>query len=395
MPDVSFGGLLVVLLVAFLAPLLLAVAPALKLPEPVLLIVAGIVLGPSVLDLVSADVLINVLSLIGLAFLLFLSGAEIDLSQLRGTRGWAVARAFLFSAVLASAVGAALNVIGLIRAPALVAIILLSTTLGVLVPVLKASGTIATEAGQLVIAGASAADFGAVILLSLLFSQESVSTGARVVLLVVFLVLALVGGAALLRFERSKRVESIFTMLQDTTAQIRVRFAMVLLIALVALAEKLGLEVILGAFVAGAVLRVIDKEHLVAHPHFQLKLEALGFGLFIPIFFVSSGINLDIRSLTESGSALALVPIFVGCLLLVRGLPVILYRPLIHGRELWAAAFLQATSLPFILAATQIGLALGILKESTAAALVAAGVVSVLIFPLVGVTLLRGSQSRG
>jgi Kef-type K+ transport system membrane component KefB len=282
----------------------------------------------------------------------------------------------------------------LVHAPALIAIILLSTSLGVVLPVLKGSDAIDSEVGQLVIAGASAADFVTVILLSLLFSQESSGTASRVTLLAIFFVLAAVGGVAILRFERSMRVEKIFSTLQDTTAQLRVRFAMVLLIALVALAEKLGLEVILGAFVAGAVLRVVDKEHLVAHPHFQLKLEALGFGLFIPIFFVSSGINLDIRSLVESSSALALVPIFVMCLLLVRGVPVLLYRPLLRGKELVAAAFLQATSLPFILAATQIGVTIGALKASTAAALVAAGVVSVLVFPLVAVTLLQDPGTK-
>lgn len=260
-------------------------------------------------------------------------------------------------------------------------------------PVLKASGKIDGEAGQLIIAGASAADFGTVILLSLLFSQESISTGARVALLSIFIALAFVGGVGMMRFEQSKRIDKIFTALQDTTAQIRVRFAMVLLVALVALAERLGLEVILGAFVAGALMRAFDREHLLTHPHFQLKLEAIGYGLFIPIFFVSSGITLDVRALTESASALALVPIFVGALLLVRGIPVVAYRNLIHGRELMAAAFLQATSLPFILAATQIGLALSVLKESTAAALVAAGVVSVLVFPLIGVSFLRSSAA--
>jgi Kef-type K+ transport system membrane component KefB len=262
MPDVSFSGLLVVLLVAFLTPLLLAVFPSLRLSEPVVLIVAGIVLGPSALEVVSSDIIVNVLALIGLAFLLFLAGAEIDLSQLMGARGRAIAGGFLLSAVLAFGVGQVLDTIGLVRAPALIAITLLSTALGVLVPVLKSSGIIDSEAGQLIIAGASAADFGTVILLSLLFSQESIGTGARVALLVVFLAAALVGGFAMMRFERSRRIDKIFTALQDTTAQIRVRFAMVLLIALVALAEELGLEVILGAFVAGALMRALDREHL-------------------------------------------------------------------------------------------------------------------------------------
>ena len=185
------------------------------------------------------------------------------------------------------------------------------------------------------------------------------------------------------------RIRADLRRLQDTTAQIRVRGAFVLLVGLCAIAQHLGLEVILGAFVAGAVLTIVDTDRQMTHPQFRLKLESAGFGIFIPVFFVASGVRFDLDALTSSASTLARVPLFLAILLLVRGLPALLYRSTIGGRTTLVAALLQATSLPFIVAATQIGLELGKLNEATAAALVGAGILSVLLFPLLAVVLLR------
>jgi Kef-type K+ transport system membrane component KefB len=177
--------------------------------------------------------------------------------------------------------------------------------------------------------------------------------------------------------------------LQDTTAQIRVRGAIVVLVAFGAAAEKLGLEVILGAFAAGAILTLVDRDRFMTHPLFRLKLEAIGFGLFIPVFFVASGVRFNLDALLSSGDALVKVPVFLVALLLIRGLPALAYRRLIGGRRTAVAALFQATSLPFIVAATAIGQELGMIGSAEAAALVAAGLLSLLIFPLAGLTLLR------
>ena len=193
------------------------------------------------------------------------------------------------------------------------------------------------------------------------------------VVLVVLVVVA-VGSA------RSMRLSDVLVRLQDTTAEIRVRAAMVLLLLFVVLAERLGLESILGAFVAGAAVGLVDRD-AVSHPHFRLKLEAIGFGFLVPVFFVASGLRLDVSGLVASGSALARVPVFVALLLLVRGLPAALYLSTLGARRTAAAALLQATSLPFIVTATQIGVVTGRLDEVTAAALVCAGLFSVLLFP--------------
>jgi Kef-type K+ transport system membrane component KefB len=256
--------------------------------------------------------------------------------------------------------------------------------------VLKDAGEISSGFGQLVIAGSTIADFGAVILLSLLFSMESSGTGAKLILLGLFVLVIAAAGFAVAGAGRSKRVMGALNRLQDTTAQIRVRGAMVLLLAFVAMAERFGLETILGAFMAGAVLALVDRDRTMTHPNFRLKLEAMGFGLFIPVFFVASGLSFDLSALFSSASTVARIPIFLLALLVVRGLPAVLYRGIEpNRRRLIAAGLLQATSLPFIVAATQIGVALGKLSAATAAAMVAAGLLSVVIFPVAALSLLR------
>ncbi|MDP9295673.1 MAG: cation:proton antiporter, partial [Actinomycetota bacterium] len=254
MPDVSFGGPVVVAAVAFAAPLLLGLFPKLRLPSAVLELVAGIVIGPAVLGWVKPDLPIQVLALVGLAFLLFLAGLEIDLGALRGRLLRLAGGGFLASLALAVAIGFGLKAAGLVESPMLVAIILSATALGVVIPLLKDAGESASEFGQLVIVAASIADFGAVILLTLFFSKEATSGSVRLLFLGGFALLVVLAAVALARAGRSMRLSDALLRLQDTTAQIRVRGAVALLIGSVALAERFGLETILGAFLAGAIL---------------------------------------------------------------------------------------------------------------------------------------------
>jgi len=392
MPNVSFSGLLIVAVVAFAAPLLLGLTPARRLPAIVLEIVAGIIIGPSVLGWVKVDLPISILSVLGLAFLLFLAGLEVELERLRGRLLAFVGSAFLLSFGLALLVGYGLYLAGQVVSPLLIAIILVATGLGIVIPVLKDAGESASNFGQLVIAGAMFAEFGSIILLTLFFSREATSTATKLVLLGGFALLAAGFAFVILRLERSKRIAAVLLRLQDTTAQIRVRGAFMLLVAFVALASVLGLETILGAFVAGVILRLIDGDQMMTHPQFRLKLEAIGFGVFIPVFFVSSGIQFDLAALFSSPSTLLRVPVFLVALLFVRGVPALLYRPLVGSRRSVIAGLLQATSLSFIVAASQIGLELGLITKATGAALIAAGLLSVLIFPLLALTILRRSE---
>jgi len=389
MPDVSFSSLAIVVAVAFSVPLFLGLAPALRLPAVVLEILLGIALGPSGLRWATPDLPVQVLALIGVAFNLLLAGLDIDVDRLKGRLLEVAVLNFLLSFALALLFVYGLKTAGLVAAPLLIAIILSATSLGIIAPILKDAGQSASASGQLVLASASIADFGTIILLSLFFSREATTIGAKLVLVGTFVLLTLAAGLAIVRAERSMRFSALLQRLQDTTAQIRVRGAFLLLIAFVAMARRLGLEVVFGAFTAGAILRLVDRDEMLTHPNFRLKLEAAGFGFFIPVFFVASGITFNLRALFASASTLALIPLFLAALLLVRGLPALAYRPVIGGRRAVVAALLQATSLPFIVVASQIGLDLGLLRPATGAALVAAGLLSVLLFPMGALVLLR------
>jgi Kef-type K+ transport system membrane component KefB len=287
----------------------------------------------------------------------------------------------VISIVLGWVAGAVLDAFGWIDDPLLLAVTLSATSLGLVVPVLKDAGALEGRLGQTVVAAASVADFAAVLLLSLLFSGEDTDTGAKVALLVAFVVLVVVVAFVVGLSGRSMRLGDVLVRLQDTTAEIRVRAAMLLLLAFVVLAERFGLESILGAFMAGAVVALLDKG-ATTHPQFRTKLDAVGYGFVVPVFFVASGLRLDVEGLVGSPEALARVPVLLAVLLLVRGAPALLLLRTFGGRRTAAAALLQATSLPFIVTATQIGVATGRLDAVTAAGLVCAGLVSVLVFPV-------------
>jgi Kef-type K+ transport system membrane component KefB len=387
MPDTSFTGLLVVSLIALAAPLLVA-ALHLRVPSPVVEIVAGIIVGRSVLQWVDIDTPISVLSVLGVAFLLFLAGLEIDLHQLKGRVLRIVAAGYLLTLVLGVAIGIGAHAAGLVKNPFLLAVALSATSLGLVVPVLKDAGETETPIGRYTIIGATVADFAAVVLLSLAFSGSEGGPGSKIFTIATFIVVVLVVAFALGRAERISALSSLLTRLQDTTAEIRVRVAVALLIAFVALAERVGLELILGAFIAGAVLNFVDTDAM-SHPNFRLKLEAIGYGFLIPVFFVSSGIALDLREVFSSASGILRIPVFLVALLVARGAPAFLYRGDLGGRGAVAVGLLQATSLPFLVTAATIGISIGAISEVTGAALVCAGLLSVVIFPAVALGILR------
>jgi len=388
-----FGDLLIVVAVAFAAPFVLGLFPSVRLPSVVLEIMAGIVVGPSLLGIVEVDEAIEVIALIGLAFVLFLAGLEIEFEKLRGQVLRLTALGFALSFGIAVVVGFGLKAAGLVETPLLVAIILCATSLGVIVPVLKDAGEISSTFGQLIVSAASIADFGAIILLTLFFSGEG-GAGSTLLLLGALAVLALVVFLVVRGAEHSMRIRADLLRLQDTTAQIRVRAALVLFIGFAAVAEELGLEVILGAFIGGAVISLLDRDQVMTHPDFRRKLEAMGFGFFIPVFFVTSGVRLDLDALTQDASNLAMVPVFLAALLVVRGLPALVYRGAIGSRRTVVAGVLQATSLPFIVVATQIGVEIGALGPATAAALVAAGLLSLTVMPEAAKAVLAGGRPR-
>jgi Kef-type K+ transport system membrane component KefB len=389
MTPVSLSSLFIVAVVAFVAPLALGFAPRLRIPAAVLEIVAGIVIGPSVLGWVRLDMPIALLSTLGLAFLLFLAGLEIDIERLRGQALRVATIGLAISFALALAVGFLAFLAGLVKAPLFLAIVLLATSLGLIVPILEDAQETKTKLGQLVLASASMADFASVLLLSLFFSRDVGSPLAKLGLLATFAVTVVLIAVTIARAERFSVISAVLNRLQDTTAQIRVRGAVMLLIGLVAIAARFGVELILAAFMAGAMLSLVDRERDMSHPLFLTKLQAIGYGFLIPVFFVASGIQFDLHSLLAAPADLLKIPVFIVAILVVRAVPAALYVRSLGPRRAIAAGLFQATSLPFIVAGTEIGLALGVIQHSTAAALVAAGLVSVVAFPAAGLALLE------
>jgi Kef-type K+ transport system membrane component KefB len=371
------------------APLLVDLLPLPKVPPIVSEIVAGILIGPVVLDLVDDTAPLAVFSSIGLVFLFFLAGLEIAFDARDDRHLALVGLAFLISLGLALVVALLFDAIELVGAPLLVAIILAATSFGIVVAVLKDAGQTGTPFGQLVIAGASIADFATVILLSLFFSSSGASFETTLVLLLLFLGVVAVVGLVLAGARGSEQLKATVARLHRTSAQISVRIAFLLLVLLVYMSEEFGLEVVLGAFLAGAMVSLLDREKVVRDTGLTEKLEGIGFGVFIPIFFVASGVSLDLDALFSSFDTIVLVPLTVIALLVVRGVPALIYGRFVPRRQALSAGLLQATSLSFVVAATQIGVEIGELEPAAAAGLVTGGVISVLIFPALALRLLR------
>jgi Kef-type K+ transport system membrane component KefB len=371
------------------APLLVDLLPLPKVPPIVSEIVAGILIGPVVLDLVDDTAPLAVFSSIGLVFLFFLAGLEIAFDARDDRHLALVGLAFGVSLGLALVVALLFDAVELVGAPLLVAIILAATSFGIVVAVLKDAGQTGTPFGQLVIAGASIADFSTVILLSLFFSSSGASFETTLVLLLLFLGVVAVVGLVLAGARGSKQLKATVARLHRTSAQISVRIAFLLLVLLVYMSEEFGLEVVLGAFLAGAMVSLLDREKAVRDTGLTEKLEGIGFGVFIPIFFVASGVSLDLDSMVSSFDTIVLVPLTVIALLVVRGVPALIYGRFVPRRQALSAGLLQATSLSFVVAATQIGVEIGELEPAAAAGLVTGGVISVLIFPVLALRLLR------
>jgi Kef-type K+ transport system membrane component KefB len=387
---ISFSSLLIVGAVAVAVPLFLGLVPAVKVPAVVLEILGGILVGPTVLGWVHLDVAVRVIADLGLGFLLFMAGFEIDLRRFDRRILILVSRAFVLSLVLALLVAYGLQLGGQVRDGLLVGITLVATSLGVLVPILHDAGETETSFGRMIMAAGSLAELAPLVLLSVFFSASSKNPAAELGLLAGFVGLT----AAIVVVTQRVRVwgplREVVHRLENTSSQLRVRLAITFALAFSAVAEHFGLATILGAFLAGVIVRRTD-EAPASQEEFQAKLEAIGFGFLIPVFFVSTGVGLDITALFHSTRAIILVPVFLIALLLVRGLPALLYVRVVGRTRAVAAGFMQATSLTFIVVATVIGVQTGHQRTSTAAALVVAGLLSVVIYPPVALRMLKGA----
>jgi Kef-type K+ transport system membrane component KefB len=377
----ELNSLLVIAAIAAATPLLVGL---LRLPvaEVVLMLAFGVIFGPEVLGWIELDAAIDLLAELGLAFLFFAAGLELEKRAVEGRSGKLALTGWLVSAALALVAAGILQRLGVIDDFLGVAICLTSTALGTLLPILSDKGLLKTPFGNYFMGAGAIGEFGPVLAISLLLSTKSFWLALLSVALFAAVAFVFAKAPTLLR---TNRVMAVIERGQETSAQTAVRLTALLLVALLAIAEDFGLDVVLGAFIAGIITKqlVPTSEQSVL----QTKVEGIAFGIFIPIFFIVSGARLDISSILANPSLLF---VFLVLLLVIRGIPqFILYRRAIpHAKERAGYSLYVATALPIIVAVTSVELASGFMDPSVAAALVGAGALSVLVFPLVAQRLL-------
>ncbi len=378
----SLRSLILVPAVAVAAPLLVdAVRRWASIPLVVFEIGLGILLGPSVAGWIDEGEFIGALAQFGLAMLFFLAGKEIDFARIRGRPLRRSALGWLIS--LGIGIGLGALIAPTLAAGVLVGICLTTTSLGTILPVLRDAGQLATPFGESVMAIGAVGEFGPLIAVTLFLSGRS--PGRAGVVLAVFALLIAIGLVLAIAVEH-RWINRLSEATLHTSGQFAVRLVILLLACLVGLATVFGLDILLGAFAAGVLVSLLlSGTKPPTAQAIDAKLDALGFGFLVPIFFVNTGVAFDLRALTDEPSTLLLVPAFAALLLLTRGIPATLAAPAGATRkDKVAAALFGATGLPLIVAVTAIGVDHGELKSGTAAALIAAGMVTVLIYPLVG-----------
>jgi Kef-type K+ transport system membrane component KefB len=380
---------LLVLLAAAVAPFVAAGAnrlhPQLIVPIVVVELMLGAIIGPDILGAAEMNEVLSFLGELGLGFLFFFAGYEIDVSRIRGVPLRLAAIGWVISCALAYAIAGALMAAGVVLSGLLVGSAMSTTALGTILPVLRDAGQIDTRLGRFMLGTGAVGEFGPVLIVTVLLGSQS-DPSTQILLLAIFVVLAVL--AALVSMRAVGRGWEFIERNMETSGQVPVRLTVLLLFGLVVIASDLGLDVILGAFAAGAILRLLLQGR--EAEQFESKLDAVGFGLLIPIFFVTSGIKLDLEALVSSARAMIELPVFLVLFLLVRGLPaMLLYRNVLPIAERKALALLSATQLPLVVAITTIGVDAGHMRPSTAAALVGAGALSVLIYPSLALTFVR------
>ena len=372
--------LLVAAAVAALAPVLVALLPGPRIPQVVVLLAGGVLIGPQVLgwaDRPAIDLLANV----GLGFLFLMAGYELDLHLFRERPGRLAIAAWLVTVALAAATVGVLAALGFVRAFVPVALGLTTTALGTLLPILRDNDMLGGRFGRYLLAAGAVGELFPVFAIALFLgaSNKFVALGSLVAVGILAVVLSLAP-----RLVRGNRLERILQEGEGSTAQTTIRWTVVLLLLLLLIAEEFGLDVVLGAFLAGIVLRRWAPGDVHS---LEEKLDAIGYGFFIPLFFVASGMSLDIRSIAEA--PLRLLVFFV-LLLAVRGVPALfLYRDALPPVRRVQLMFLTATALPLLVALAEIGLRNGTMLPENAAALVGAGALSVLVFPMAAVLIER------
>jgi Kef-type K+ transport system membrane component KefB len=376
-----------IVVVAAVAAITVAAVPKRFAPPVVVLeLVLGIAIGPEVLGLAETDDFVEFFANLGLGMLFFFAGYEIDFERIKGRPMKLAAVGWLLSVALAYGIGGALAAAGIVVSYLYTGSAMATTAIGTLIPILRDNGELKTRFGTYLLAAGGAAEFGPILLVTLVLSTTNPLHEA--VILLGFVALAL--GLALLSVRYAWRGWPALERTFEASSQLAVRVTVVLIFGLVLLAGELGLDILLGGFVAGMITRLALKGQELAV--FESKLTAVGFGFFVPFFFITSGIEFDLDALASAG-ALAKLLLFFVLFLVVRGAPaLLLYRDVFAARDRAALAFYSATELPLVVAITTIATEQGHMRTSTAAGLVGAAMLSTLIYPFVAMALRKSSQ---
>jgi Kef-type K+ transport system membrane component KefB len=390
--DFNLSTLLIVALIAVAAPLIAELPIGLRLPIVVLEIALGSAVGPHGLGLARAEGVLGFLGILGMTFLFFLAGLEIDFERIRG-RPLALAGAgWLLSLALAAGTVALLNAMQFVRAPIMVTIALTTTAIGTLLPILRDAGELETPFGSFVLAAGAVGELGPILAISLVLTHDT-SRWTQTGFMLGFVMIASTAVLVALRVHPPAAV-ALFARTMHASSQLPVRICIMLLVGLVTLADTFGLDMILGAFAAGLIVGLANRVGPDTGPTLHHKLDAIGFGFLIPIFFVTSGIGFDVASLVASPAAMLRVPVFLLLFLLIRGAPVLLYARALGRADLLPLALYSATALPLVVAITELGVSTGRMRKDNAAALVGAAMLSVLIFPLAAMALRARAGAR-
>jgi Kef-type K+ transport system membrane component KefB len=394
MIGVDEGSFLLISSSAAVAAILVAVLPR-RLAPPVVVVelLFGIVIGPQVLDIAHLDDFTRFFSNLGLGMLFFFAGYELDFDRIKGRPLQLGVIGWVLSVTLAYGIGGLLTAVGLVISFLYTGSAMATTAIGTLIPILRDAGELRTRFGTYLLGAGGVGEFGPILLVTLVLAPGQ--PVHEILLLVAFVGLSVLLAIASVR--ASWRGWPVLERTLEASSQLAVRLAVVLVFALVALADSLGLDVLLGGFAGGMITRAALRGHEVSV--FDSKLTAVGFGFLVPFFFVTSGMGFDLDALTASAGAILKLPLFFLLFLAVRGTPaMLLYRRVFALTERIALALFCATQLPLVVAITTIAVDEGHMRSSTAAALVGAAILSTLVYPLMAIALKRrvpGTAVRG
>ncbi len=388
MIDVDTASFFAIVVVAAVAAISVAVVPKRFAPPVVVVeLLLGIVIGPHVLGLAHSDRFIEFFSNLGLGMLFFFAGYEIDFHRIKGKPMKLGAWGWLLSVALAYGLGGLLAAAGVVVSFLYTGSAMATTAIGTLIPILRDNDELKTRFGTYLLAAGGAGEFGPILLVTLVLSTENPLHESVILLAFVGLALFLALSSMRWAWRGWPLLERTF----EASSQLAVRLTVVLVFGLVFLASKLGLDLLLGGFVAGMIVRLALQGHELQI--FESKLTAVGFGFFVPFFFVVSGIEFDLAALGSAG-AIAKLAMFFALFLVVRGTPaLLLYRGVLGARDRAALAFYSATELPLVVAITTLAIETGHMRSSTAAGLVGAAMLSTLVFPFVGLALRRHEEA--